>query len=78
MRRKIAIGIFNNFVKIRGAGPKPKHRHRNSYKFPEQRNRTYFPEFSVKEHNNMHPLNRACTYNILLVTSISDSAILLF
>ena len=25
MRRKIAIGIVNNFVKIRGAGPKAKH-----------------------------------------------------
>ena len=48
MRRKIAIGIFSNYVKIRGAGPKPKHRHRNLYKFPDQGNRTYFLEFFCK------------------------------
>ena len=31
-----AIGIFSSFVKIQGAGPKPKHAHMNSYKFPSQ------------------------------------------
>ena len=48
MRRKIATGIFNNFVKICGAGPKPKHRHRNSYKFPDQRNQMYFLKIFCK------------------------------
>ena len=40
MRRRIPIGILNNFVKIRGAGAKLKHRHRNLFKFPDQQNRT--------------------------------------
>ena len=48
MRRKITIEIFNNFVKICGTEPKPKHRHRNSYKFPDQRNRTYLLAFFCK------------------------------
>ena len=43
-RLETEIGTFNNFVDILGAGPKPKHRHRNSYKFPAQRNRTNFRE----------------------------------
>ena len=37
-----------------------------------------FSSFSVKEQNNMHPLDRACTCNLLLVTNISDSAVLTF
>ena len=37
--RKIAIGTFNDYVNMRGAGPKPKRRQRNSYKFPDQQKR---------------------------------------
>ena len=48
MRRKIVIGIFNNFVKIRGTGPKPRHKHRNSYKVPDERNQTYLRKFFSK------------------------------
>ena len=33
--RKIVIDTFDKFVNIRGAGPKPKQRQRNSYKFPD-------------------------------------------
>ena len=43
-RLKTEIGTFNNFVNIRGAGPNPKHRYRNSCKFSAQRNRTAFRE----------------------------------
>ena len=43
-RLKAEIGTFNNFVNIVEAGAKPKHRHRNPYKFPAQRNRTKFCE----------------------------------
>ena len=35
--RKIVIDTFNNFVNIRGAGPKPKQKQRNLYKFPAWR-----------------------------------------
>ena len=42
--RKIVIGTLSNFVNIRGAGPKPKQRERNSYQFPEQRKRTNYLE----------------------------------
>ena len=73
MKRKIAIRIFNCFLKIYGAGPKPKHKHRNSYKFPDHRN-----WISVKEHNNMHSLDQACTDNLSLAANISDSAIFPF
>ena len=38
--RKIVIGIFSNFVNIRGADSKPKQRQRNSYKFPDQQKQT--------------------------------------
>ena len=30
-----------------------------------------YSRFSVKRHNNMHPLGRACSYNLLLVTNPS-------
>ena len=43
-RLKAEIGIFNIFLNIAGAGARPKHRHRNPYKFPAQRNRTKFRE----------------------------------
>ena len=43
-RLKAEIGIFNNFLNIVGAGARPKHRHRNPYKFPAQRNRTKIRE----------------------------------
>ena len=48
MRYKIAIGIFNSFVKIRGAGAKTNHRQIKSYKFSDQQNRTYFLELFCK------------------------------
>ena len=39
---KIVIGTFNNFLSIRGAGPKSKQRQRNSNKFPDQGKRKGF------------------------------------
>ena len=57
MRHKIAIGIFNIFVKIPEAGPKLKHRQRNSCKFLTSGTECTSSSFSVKDHNNIHPLN---------------------
>ena len=45
IRLKRAIGTFNNFVKIFGASPSPKHKQRNSYRLPEHWNLTNFWEF---------------------------------
>ena len=73
MKRKIAIRIFNCFLKIYGAEPKPKHKHRNLYKFLDHWN-----QISVKEHNNMHSLDQACTDNLSLPANISDFAIFPF
>lgn len=41
---KIVKGTFIIFVNIIAAGPKPKQRHENSYKFPSDRNRTSYLE----------------------------------
>ena len=46
--RKIVIGTFDNFVNIRGAGPKPKQNQRNLYKFPDQHTQTNCLEFFSK------------------------------
>ena len=43
-RFKTEIGTFDNFVNVVGTDPKPNQRHRNSYKFPAQKNRTNFCE----------------------------------
>ena len=47
--RKIVIRTFKNVVNIRDAGPKPKQRQRNSYKFSDQRKRTNCLESFSKE-----------------------------
>ena len=39
-----AIGIFKRFVKMRGTGPRQKHKQKNSYKFLSHWRRIYFPE----------------------------------
>ena len=56
--RKSSIGIFNSSVKIHRKGCKPKHRYRNSHKFIDHWNQTYYLRLFVKKHKNVHPLDR--------------------
>ena len=47
-----AIGTFNGFENILGAGPNPKQRQRNSERFPDQANLTnFFPSCTVALRN---------------------------
>ena len=78
MRRKIAIGIFNNSVKIRGQDPSQNIGPDTRISFLTSGTERISSNFSVKKQNNMHSLDQACTYNLLLVTNISDSKILPF
>ena len=57
MRRKIAIGIFNNFMKIVGHDPSQNIGTEIRINFLTSGTGRISSSFSVKEHNNMHPLD---------------------
>ena len=57
------IEIPNNFVKICGAEPSPKHRHTNSKIVPFHRNLRTSPSFDPMRHWSMDPSRQICRSN---------------
>ena len=65
-----AIGIIGSFVKIRRAGPRPKHEQRDSYTFPSHWRRIYFFELLFRGMPKSIFIKKLCSWRISFMKCI--------